>query len=181
MSTTKERLLAIREEMKRLREKAKKTSQNVFNAESGKLFEDHPDLVSFSWTQYTPHFNDGDPCTFSSHHDCFSMIMKRPVDEETRKKTEAARAALAEIGESLPERPEEQDEILFEEAGYSYDSTWESTKAKFDAVPGSRETAESIKTFLSVFDDEDFHQMFGDGMEVTVTKDGANAKWYDHD
>jgi len=27
-------------------------------------FEDYPEFI-ISWTQYTPYFNDGDPCTFS--------------------------------------------------------------------------------------------------------------------
>ena len=26
-------------------------------------------LTSFAWTQYTPHWNDGDACTFSAHTD----------------------------------------------------------------------------------------------------------------
>jgi len=32
------------------------------------LFADFPDLVSYSWTAYTPYFNDGDTCYFNSHH-----------------------------------------------------------------------------------------------------------------
>lgn len=31
------------------------------------LFEKHPELESFSWTQYAPYFNDGDACMFSSN------------------------------------------------------------------------------------------------------------------
>jgi hypothetical protein len=29
------------------------------------LFDKHPKLESVTWTQYTPHFNDGDACVFS--------------------------------------------------------------------------------------------------------------------
>lgn len=29
------------------------------------LFEAYPDIETFSWTQYTPYFMDGDPCEFS--------------------------------------------------------------------------------------------------------------------
>lgn len=28
-------------------------------------FETHPDVVAITWTQYAPHFNDGDACVFS--------------------------------------------------------------------------------------------------------------------
>jgi hypothetical protein len=31
---------------------------------SAELFEEFPELESFSWTQYTPYFNDGDTCEF---------------------------------------------------------------------------------------------------------------------
>lgn len=30
------------------------------------VFEKYPDLHWFEWKQYTPYFNDGDPCTFSA-------------------------------------------------------------------------------------------------------------------
>ena len=31
------------------------------------LFEKDEQIVSIRWTQYTPHFNDGDPCVFYVH------------------------------------------------------------------------------------------------------------------
>lgn len=33
------------------------------------LFESHPEMEEFSWTQYTPYFNDGDTCEFSANTD----------------------------------------------------------------------------------------------------------------
>src|SRR5271165_5041195 len=33
------------------------------------LFDKYPNLVSFSWVEYSPHFNDGDACTFSVYAD----------------------------------------------------------------------------------------------------------------
>jgi len=29
------------------------------------IFKKFPDLKTFAWTQYTPYFNDGEPCYFS--------------------------------------------------------------------------------------------------------------------
>lgn len=29
------------------------------------VFNKHPEIVAFGWTQYTPYFNDGDTCEFS--------------------------------------------------------------------------------------------------------------------
>lgn len=28
------------------------------------FMEEHPELVRMRWCQYTPYFNDGEPCTF---------------------------------------------------------------------------------------------------------------------
>lgn len=44
-----------------------KEAKNTFKKESAFLFKDHPSLKSFSWTQYTPHFNDGDSCIFEAN------------------------------------------------------------------------------------------------------------------
>lgn len=43
--------------------------KDVFHAESTKVFERHPKLESFSWRQYTPYFNDGEPCEFGVDND----------------------------------------------------------------------------------------------------------------
>lgn len=31
------------------------------------MFAKYPELKTISWTQYTPYFNDGDPCTFRAN------------------------------------------------------------------------------------------------------------------
>lgn len=35
----------------------------------GPIFEQHP-TATVRWTQYTPHWNDGESCDFRSNHDC---------------------------------------------------------------------------------------------------------------
>lgn len=36
----------------------------ALSEEFKKTFDAHPDLIAIRWRQYTPYFNDGDPCTF---------------------------------------------------------------------------------------------------------------------
>lgn len=36
----------------------------AFQEECAGLFAKYPELETFAWTQYTPYFNDGDPCVF---------------------------------------------------------------------------------------------------------------------
>jgi hypothetical protein len=61
-------LLTKREElqakMKSLKQEMTDLGKSYFESESVKVFEEFPNLQSFSWTQYTPYFNDGDECTF---------------------------------------------------------------------------------------------------------------------
>lgn len=40
------------------------------------LFDKYPDVYGITWSGYTPYFNDGDSCEYSSHHEEFSIILK---------------------------------------------------------------------------------------------------------
>lgn len=41
----------------------------AFTDAAKEVFEKFPELTSFSWSQYTPYFNDGDVCTFQCNVD----------------------------------------------------------------------------------------------------------------
>jgi hypothetical protein len=44
-------------------------AHSVFLESSKKLFEIFPKLKAFRWHQYTPYFNDGEPCYFGVYYD----------------------------------------------------------------------------------------------------------------
>lgn len=54
-------------ELKELKTRMVERGKEVFKDEAAKIFENDSALESFSWTQYTPYFNDGEPCEFSVH------------------------------------------------------------------------------------------------------------------
>lgn len=56
-------------QIKIFREKMRDEGKEFFSGCAKELFSTHPILDYFSWTQYTPYFNDGDPCEFSAHTD----------------------------------------------------------------------------------------------------------------
>lgn len=56
-ATIQERMQALKDEMQAL-------GTSFFKEESASVFADFPDVASFSWSQYTPYFNDGDECVF---------------------------------------------------------------------------------------------------------------------
>lgn len=117
----------------------------------------YADVKCVKWTQYSPHFNDGDPCTFS-------------VNEP-------------ELFFNDNEGAEEEDEDD-ENEGYS---SWRLGYCKEkNQENSSKITDEMIKDFdiLSklICDNEDVcESVFGDGYEITATKEGITAKEYDHD
>lgn len=57
-------LQQVREQIKQLQQKARAMSHELFVEGSKQIFADFPELISVSWRQYTPYFNDGDTCTF---------------------------------------------------------------------------------------------------------------------
>jgi hypothetical protein len=58
----------IKQNIEKLRKEAKAKVESIFKTAALELFVEYPDLKSISWSQYTPYFNDGDSCNFSSNH-----------------------------------------------------------------------------------------------------------------
>ena len=55
-----------KKKMKAALEQANAIVKEAFLEASNEVFNKYPNIKSFSWTQYTPYFNDGDECTFSA-------------------------------------------------------------------------------------------------------------------
>ena len=49
---------------KAFNKKVKDICEDALKEAFKEVFEKHPSLYSISWRQYTPYFNDGDPCYF---------------------------------------------------------------------------------------------------------------------
>lgn len=67
--SNKEKYKEFKETIKEAKKKSKELFSDAFAELSKDLFDENPRLIKFSWTQYTPYFNDGDPCYFSVHND----------------------------------------------------------------------------------------------------------------
>lgn len=53
-----------RTKLEELKKRVSTIGLDYLKDECQKLFDNNPDLIDFGWRQYTPFFNDGDPCTF---------------------------------------------------------------------------------------------------------------------
>lgn len=75
----KAEMKAFHDKVKAAREELNVVAKKQFKEFSTQLFDIHPNLELFGWTQYTPYFNDGDECIFGVN-DCF-VVMKNQLEE----------------------------------------------------------------------------------------------------
>ena len=66
-----------------IREELKATGGKFICEALAHLFAEYPEVKGFRWTQYTPYFNDGDACVFSSGHEYGEiLVLEDPEDPE---------------------------------------------------------------------------------------------------
>lgn len=61
--------LEIRKQINELRDQSNKLFRDYFTTEANKIFEEHPLVEEWSFTAYTPYFNDGDTCVYQVNCD----------------------------------------------------------------------------------------------------------------
>ena len=64
--TAMDRLSALTQDVKDIRAQMKAVAQEAVKEGAKAIFQEYGDILhSFGWRQYTPSFNDGDPCYFT--------------------------------------------------------------------------------------------------------------------
>jgi hypothetical protein len=159
-----EEIVKSKEEMKVLKDSLTKKIQENFHGMVKELFINYPELKSISWRQYTPYFNDGEPCEFSSNHDRYPTINGNDED----------------YGEN------DEEEGVIDIVTNSRE-TYRNSSTGWKDVPNPKynpyyaEIVSTVKKFLGLFDDDDMYDLFGDHTKVTITIDGCKTEEYDHD
>ena len=141
-------------EYKKAKQGFMKNAQGVIAGEFQEFFSKHPEIIAIRWTQYTPHFNDGDVCKFSRHE------FDSKVTLNEKKRGEVGEAELI-IG------------IETDEEGFYGD--WELEKDS----PLAKAIGELDQTFSDT--DDVFKSAFGDGVQVVASRKGFKIEDYDHD
>lgn len=146
------------------------------------IFEKYPFLDSIAWAQYTPYFNDGSPCVFSSSLCDVSLNTKMDIEEGT------AQYSGYENGEDFYKRL--HDTVTDYSVGsYPYpelpnpdhDPQYEACQKEvlefFKAfTDGERSNYEEPSSF-----DQALRGIFGDHVSVTITREGIEVESYDHE
>ena len=158
------------EEIKSLREKYLQSLSDSFESVllsmTKELFELDHKVKGISWTQYTPHFNDGDPCTFSVNE------VELCLSWEDAKENERVLYGACEV-------EVENDELaVANTSSYALKSYGtEEQKPRFEPL---LELLDEIQGVLVMYESL-LETTYGDGVRVIVTPTGVHTNEYRHD
>lgn len=152
---TLERKRALEAELETIQAKLKETNGEIVRECLAEFFAKYPHVEAVRWTQYTPYFNDGDACVFSSGHNDYPS---------------------AKLRSDASDEPGAENEEEFEEVYFPYDFEKYSQEEKAKHA-WKKELIEA----LGQFTDSDMLAMFGDHAQVTITRDKLEVEEYDHD
>lgn len=152
------------------------------------VFETFSNLTSVSWVQYTPHFNDGEPCEFSVYG--FDFNTNDGYLEQNFDKVNSYIHYLE--NEVFPDStyPYYTEELCQQKykisrteklVGFIPDSIKNLSYQELKEYRDKLGVLHSLKTLLNLIPYEIYNDMFGDGVEVTVTREKIEVEEYDHD
>jgi hypothetical protein len=184
----------LRKKIQDARKQMEETAKGLFTEMSAELFAENPQLVSYSWTQYTPYFNDGDECVFRCQGDYPTVQMM--VDGDLMG-YDCNSGEFTVNGEEVGSADEHVrkfkdmgvDEFKKNGKTYAFDKTTNTVTVDGQKIKTYDERKKLfaglekiVGKFLGAFEDEDMKTMFGDHMRVTVHSDGTiETDEYQHD
>ena len=151
-----ERFAQIKAEIAVLRAEADDMLKYVFGEAMKGVFDKHPCLMGLRWTQYTPYFNDGDPCVFRNNSGSFDAEFASFVKGE-----------VPEVAPSSDESSDDEDGDWVEGAGYSPERLKNEER---------RLAVEDASRALDKFDGDDLLTMFDDHQRVTISRTETGVK-----
>jgi len=190
------KLNGMSSEIRAVQEKFSKQGRTLIGQAAKDILDAYPQVHGFQWRQYTPYFNDGDPCYFRVG-DLHALI----EDPEAVKEWAARKAAhddkqvtaqglSEEQREKLGVRLEEwvepdpiEDLCVDGEDGGVYVSTYDKGIERDTAKYG--EVWPHIVSFAKWLDADEnkdvLESVFGDHKTITITRAGVAVENYDHD
>lgn len=142
-------------QLQQLKEQYMKEGKEIFKSIFKDFITTHPDISELRWKQYTPYFNDGDPCEF------------RLTDLAINFNYDALPFYIRE--DSLPDSPEAYEDIKDDyDGGMSYYSLIDGEfKNNF------RELESYMHKNMTILE-----SIFGNDVQIVVTKDGIDISDY---
>lgn len=186
LKATTEELIAkavtARVEMEKAQEALGEAIKDTIERGFATIFDRYPILGSVVWTQYTPYWNDGEPCVFHSSFTYPSLNSVKDVEDETDS------TYGDEAGEDWYLHSEEQRHVGWDadrrslyEPNPDYDERYsrceEEIKTFVKSLAGDQRRTDTTPTML----DSILYQAFGDHARVTITREGIEVDGCEHD
>lgn len=178
LSALEEQMNSVNKEIEALKKTHIETSKKVFHGAVEAFFKMYPEVEALQWSQYTPYFNDGDSCEFSVND--LNVLTSEEVEG-----LENGEIDRHELYENNPfEKP---SDYVYRNAKDEYYAnqikTWDDRVAKIgeDRI---KELDEGVKKFKKIFgsiSDDTMLSLFGDHVQITVTRKGIDVDEYDHE
>ena len=181
----KNKVVGTQKQIEKLQNQLAKDSEKLFKAGCKDIFKNNKDFFSFGWTQYTVHWNDGDPCEFSVYAD--SIYINDEDDPQDVYSLESFYNDLKERDKSIVKLEKEIKKL--EKEGQNNIWTVKANKeriadlqsANFEQIEKRYKFLKEVSNLLSSINEDSFERMFGDHAKVVVTKDSINVENYEHD
>lgn len=140
----------------------KKISQGSFKDFFSTWLAENPKIEFVRWHQYTPHFNDGDPCKFSVSDLYFALVDRETIPDHDGEESSGER------GDGF---------FTHFELSAQEKSDW--CKVPRPAIVATEPLDELADTMNDLYDA--LKISFGDGVQVTVSREEIVIDYYDHD
>lgn len=173
LEKVKQQIAEIQEKRNQLIAEVQKQFPEIFSD----IFAQSDKLSSIGWRQYTPHFNDGEDCEFSTHFD-YLYVNGSDEDENEHLQTEWVKLT--------------EDNILLHKehhsSSYGKPHLLNRGIGQESSIPNKnfdRQLANQVGQFreaLKQIPDDLYKDLFGDHVKVTMYSTGLiETEEYDHD
>jgi hypothetical protein len=169
--TLQTEVTAFKEEFEALQAKYQEKMQGKIQQLLQAYFTFDTECKMIHWRQYTPYFNDGEPCEFSVHEPEFFGKGVDSDGEETDDPNEI------DFDESYDHQLPESNSN-----GQVYEGYISGKGAQYRPATEIEKARHALSQIISADSlEETLRYAFGDHVEVIVTANGIEAREYDHD
>ncbi len=150
-----------------------------------------PYIESISWTQYTPYFNDGDPCYFNVYNDDLEVNEISPDENEDAIEDENNLISMKIVAPKITYGMLNTEE----EVKFSHEQALEMGSTHMTGRPigayGYKKNPlydpilskpyEEIKELMDLVPSQFYESLYGDHVKVTIKRDGTvDVQEYEH-
>lgn len=132
------------------------------------IFDAIPQVYGFAWVQYTPYFNDGDPCKFRMGE--ISILLGEPTEDDYGDSSYPEGWSVCYNGSLDPKDKNSKYDYVVN----SYN------EARKTFTEEEMTTLLELCQFLESQNDL-MHGLYGDHVRVTITREGTSTDEFDHD